>query len=79
MDHLQLLMDILYGLATLLAVTAAGHALLTKRDPRSALGWITVSFLVPFGGAVLYWSMGINRIHRRARQWQEKGRRPSWL
>jgi cardiolipin synthase len=73
MDHL--LMGILYGAAAVLAVTAAGHALLTKRDPRSALGWITVSLLAPFAGALLYWSMGINRIPRRARQWQEKGRR----
>jgi cardiolipin synthase len=32
---------------------------------------------LPLVGVVLYWSMGVNRIHRRARQWLESGRRLS--
>ncbi len=45
-----------------------------KRDPRSALGWIVVCFTIPFLGPLLYWIMGINRISRKAKRWQEKGR-----
>jgi len=61
--------------AAALSLLAAGHALLWKRDPRSALGWIIVSLALPLAGPLLYWSMGINRIIRRARRWQESGRR----
>ncbi len=46
-----------------------------KRDPRSALGWIVVCLTVPLFGPFFYWSMGVNRIFRRARKWQETGRR----
>ncbi len=41
---------------------AAGHALLNKRDPRSALGWIALILLAPIVGIVLYLLFGINRI-----------------
>jgi cardiolipin synthase A/B len=41
------------------------HALLTKADPRSALSWMAVCLLVPYGGALLYWLLGINRVRRR--------------
>jgi cardiolipin synthase len=46
----------------LAALTAAGHALLHKRDPRSAWGWITVCWLFPLGGSALYWLFGVNRM-----------------
>ncbi len=45
---------------------AAGHAVLYKRDPRSAVGWIGIILLFPLAGAVLYLFLGINRIQRRA-------------
>jgi len=57
-----------------LALISAGHALLMKRDPRSALGWIVVCLTLPLFGPLLYWSMGINSISRKAR-WLESGRR----
>jgi len=66
---------LLIGIAASLSLLAAGHALLWKRDPRSALGWSLVSLVLPLAGPLLYWSMGINRISRRARRWQESGRR----
>ncbi len=50
------------------AALAAVHALLTKPDPRSALGWIVVSWLFPIAGAVLYVFFGVNRVRTRARQ-----------
>jgi cardiolipin synthase len=55
-------------LALLLGIVAAGHALLYKRRPQSAFGWIAVCLLVPFAGALLYWLFGINRVRIRARK-----------
>src|SRR5215469_3036074 len=40
------------------------HALLTKPDPRSALAWMSVAWLIPFGGPLLYGLFGINRVRR---------------
>ncbi|WP_243372044.1 cardiolipin synthase [Geotalea sp. SG265] len=73
MDHI--LYGLFYSSLAALALLSAGHALLLKRDPRSALGWIVVCLTIPFFGPLLYWSMGINRISRRARQWLERGQR----
>lgn len=73
MDHL--FWTILIGSAIFLSLAGAGHALLFKRDPRSALGWIVVCLTIPFAGPLFYWAMGVNRIHRKARQWLESGRR----
>jgi len=47
---------------------AAGHALLNKRDPRSALGWLAVCLLMPYVGPLIYVLFGINRIGRHASQ-----------
>jgi cardiolipin synthase A/B len=60
----------LVGLFTLALYLVTGlgsalHALLTKADPRSALSWMAVCLLVPYGGALLYWLLGINRVRRR--------------
>ncbi|MCS6772377.1 MAG: phospholipase D-like domain-containing protein [Kiritimatiellae bacterium] len=49
-----------------LDVWAAAHAILYKRDPRSATTWIGVILLFPVAGAALYVLLGINRIQRRA-------------
>lgn len=57
-----------------LSIFTAGHALLYKRDPRSALGWIVTCMTIPLLGPFLYWCMGINWIRRTAQQWQESGR-----
>ena len=48
------------------AIAAAGHALLWKRDPRAALGWIVVSLTAPLVGPLFYFVFGINRIRTRA-------------
>ncbi len=57
------------------ALVAAGalsalHALLWKRDPRSALGWIAVCLLFPGVGAALYWLLGVNRLRTRGQRLQ---------
>ncbi len=49
-------------------VSAMLHALLYKRDPRSALGWIGVSLVFPLVGPALYYIFGINRIETSAQQ-----------
>jgi len=62
---LQLLVAALYVIC---AVFGAVHALLTKPDPRSALGWIVTGWLLPFVGTILYLLFGVNRVRTRARQ-----------
>jgi len=57
---------------TLFTFFSAGHALINKRDPRSALGWILTCIAVPLLGPLFYWGMGVNRIYRRAKRWQRR-------
>ena len=49
-----------------LSVLAAGHAVLYKRDSRSAIAWVGFIWLVPIIGSVLYFLFAINRVRRRA-------------
>ncbi|MFT4045769.1 MAG: phospholipase D-like domain-containing protein [Solimonas sp.] len=60
---------VLIALWPLVAVFAAGHALLRKRDARAAWGWIAVCWLFPLAGPLLYFFFGINRIRTRARRY----------
>ena len=53
-------------LVHLLSWPAACHALLKKRDPRSALGWTATVFLLPVIGPLLYMVFGISRAESRA-------------
>lgn len=50
------------------ALAAAGHAVVYKRDPRSATLWVLLIALLPIGGSLLYLLFGINRYQRRARR-----------
>jgi len=52
----------------LVALATACHALLYKRDPRAALGWIAVCLLYPLLGPVLYVLFGVNRVRTRAKK-----------
>jgi cardiolipin synthase len=54
------------GLALLLSVLASGHAVLYKRDSRSAIAWVGFVWVLPLIGAVLYFIFGVNRIRRHA-------------
>ncbi len=51
-----------------LAVVGAGHALVFKRDSRSALGWIGMCVVFPVAGPVLYFLFGVNRVQTRAQR-----------
>lgn len=54
------------ALALVTALVASGHAIIWKRDSRSAVLWIVVICLMPLVGPLLYLLLGINRIERRA-------------
>ncbi len=57
------------------ALLASGHIVLTKRDVRSAIGWIGLVWLSPFVGTTLYVLLGINRIRRKAQTLRRGPRR----
>ena len=59
---------VLLLLVSLFSLVSAGHALLYKRDPRSALGWIVVCLVFPLVGPVLYLLLGINRVRTKAQR-----------
>ena len=50
----------------LTAVYSAVHALVYKKDPRAAFGWIAVCIFLPLLGPLLYFIFGINRVRKRA-------------
>ncbi|WP_339672405.1 phospholipase D-like domain-containing protein [Dasania marina] len=57
---------LILALHSVLATTSILHALLYKKDPRAALGWIAVSVAYPLVGPVLYYLFGINRVKTQA-------------
>jgi cardiolipin synthase len=57
---------IVAGLGVLMATLASGHAVLYKRDSRSAIAWVGFVWLVPLVGPVLYFMFAVNRVRRRA-------------
>lgn len=65
-DPFHFLPHILASLVVAAAVVAAGHAILYKRDPRSAVGWAGIILLFPLAGPLIYLLLGVNRIQRRA-------------
>ncbi|HZW59221.1 MAG TPA: phospholipase D-like domain-containing protein, partial [Woeseiaceae bacterium] len=48
------------------------HALLYKRDPRAAMGWIMACIFIPYGGPIAYFLFGINRVRTRAKGLQRR-------
>jgi cardiolipin synthase len=59
--------DLAFAAAVVIAAAiASGHAVLYKRDTRSAALWLAVIWLLPALGAVLYITIGVNRVERRA-------------
>jgi len=61
------------------SLLSAGHAMLTKRDPRAAVGWIITCVAIPGVGALGYWLLGVNRIRVRSREIQKRGLGMHWL
>ena len=51
---------------------ATGHALLHKRDPRAALGWVGICLIFPIVGPFIYFVFGINRVRTRAQKLEKE-------
>jgi cardiolipin synthase A/B len=67
LDHISRFWPhIVAGLDFLAATLASIHALLHKRDSRAATLWLGLIWFLPVFGAILYLSLGVNRIRRRA-------------
>ena len=49
-----------------MSVIATVHAVMSKREPRAAVTWVGIVWLVPLVGVAMYALFGINRIRRRA-------------
>jgi len=64
----QLLAMAITAIGFVAAASASLHALLNKRRPQSAFGWIAVCLAVPLAGALLYYLFGVNRVQARARK-----------
>jgi cardiolipin synthase len=62
----QWLQALVFMVGVGLAVWASGHALIYKRDPRSATLWVGLIWTLPLLGSLLYFLVGINRIRRWA-------------
>ena len=59
--------DIAFAIAVVAAaLTASGHAVLYKREARSATIWVLVIWVLPALGALAYALVGVNRVERRA-------------
>src|SRR5579864_8501984 len=54
------------SVALALAIIACGHAVLYKRETRSAIAWVGFICLVPLVGSLMYFVFGVNRLRRRA-------------
>src|SRR5262245_24899188 len=52
------------GIASFVTV----HVLLYKRNVAAAVSWIGIAWLSPFLGGLLYATMGVNRVKRRAQR-----------
>src|SRR2546423_1240308 len=48
------------------ALPASGHAVIYKRDSRSASIWVLLIWILPAIGPVLYATLGVNRVERKA-------------
>ena len=60
-------LEIAFGAAVLTAaLLASGHAVIYKRESRSAALWVVLIWVMPALGPILYLLMGVNRVQRRA-------------
>ncbi len=59
--------DLAFAVAVIVAAAfASGHAVLYKRESRSAALWLVVVWVLPALGPLLYLTIGVNRVERRA-------------
>jgi len=59
--------DLAFAVAVVIAAaTASAHAVIYKRDSRSAAIWVLLIWVLPALGAIAYALLGVNRVQRRA-------------
>ena len=63
---LRLWPHLLAASIVLVDIVLSGHAILTKRDTRSTIGWVGLIWFSPVFGAAAYILFGVNRIRSRA-------------
>lgn len=51
-------------ISIVVGVSSAIHATMTKRDVRSAIGWVGITLFSPILGSLLYFVIGINQIRK---------------
>jgi cardiolipin synthase len=71
----QVRSSVLVPLGILIAILVTWHALLSKRDVASAVGWIGLAWFSPIFGGFVYFVFGVNRVQRRALRLRPRGRR----
>jgi cardiolipin synthase len=62
-NHVALFFSFLH---VILATAVTIHALLTRLNPQSTIGWIGLAWLSPYIGPLLYVLLGVNRVRRKA-------------
>ncbi len=72
--------DVVVPLGIIIATWVTIHVLLTKRDVASAAAWIGLAWISPLFGSFVYFVLGINRTHRRARKLRgpDQAKRIEW-
>ncbi|RCL03654.1 MAG: cardiolipin synthase [Candidatus Tokpelaia sp. JSC161] len=55
----------LAALSFIFGLTAAVHVAMTKKEVRTAIGWVGVLILSPILGSIIYSMIGVNRIRRK--------------
>lgn len=66
----------IFLLKAVVGTSAACHALINKRRPRAAMGWVAICLALPLSGSLLYFFFGINRIRTRAQALRAAGPDP---
>ncbi|MFN0118171.1 MAG: cardiolipin synthase [Elusimicrobiota bacterium] len=64
--HLERIHIVFLVSGILLSLFISMHAIVRKRDSKSALLWVGVAWVLPYLGALFYYLFGINRIERKA-------------
>lgn len=75
---MSILKTVCVSITFLLSAASICHAVIRKRDSRSALWWVTISIFFPIAGPVLYYFFGINRIERKAHRLRRRRSMRSW-
>ncbi|MEZ0574811.1 cardiolipin synthase [Halodesulfovibrio aestuarii] len=63
---------LLFNFFFVLSLLGAGHALLTRKQPNSALVWVTLCLSLPVVGVLAYLIFGVNRVRRSATRLREE-------